>query len=294
MYKSSFLTSPLVTMTCYLIINLSFYLSFTTSYAQNNPNPNTTIDNFISNQMNNKHFAGLSTVIVKEGEIVWQESYGFADVPNNIPVEDTTIFMLASVSKLFTGTALMQLYKDGKINSLDEPINNYLPFSIVIPNHVVTPITFRHLLTHTSGIKDNDNVTNQYYSTGDPTITLVSCMERYFCPCGMDYRSSGNFHNRTPGSGYDYSNMGTALIGYLVERIAQMPFDEYCAGNLFNPLCMDKTAWYLSGLNTAEVARPHQNKNGNYAALAHYGFADYPNGQLRSNVVDLANYMLTF
>ena len=272
------------------LLFISLLLPFFT-IAQN-PNPSTVIDNYILGEMNYEKFPGMSTLIVKEGEIVWVESYGFSDIENNIPVNDSTAFLLASVSKIFTGTALMQLYENGQID-LDENINNYLPFPVFNPNFISDSITFRMLMTHTSSIKDNWNVMDFYYSIGDPTISLADCIERYFSPTGIDY-SVNNFSAQPPGSSYYYSNMATALSGYLVEVISASLFDEYCNLNLFDKLCMPNTSWYLSGFDTTNVARPYSWEGGEYVPYAHYGFADYPNGQLRSNVLDLANFLIAY
>lgn len=257
-----------------------------------NPNPNVAVDNAILDQMDSELLPGVSTVIVKGGEIVWIQSYGLADVPNNVSVTDSTAFMLASVSKLFTGTALMQL-ADGGIINLDTDINHHLPFPIEIPNFESDSITFRQLMTHTSSIMDAD-VMDTYYSSGDPTITLANCIQRFFSPTGTDYSAVNNFHNNAPGTVYDYSNIATALSGYLVEVITQTPFDQYCREHIFDALCMENTDWNLSYFDTNQVARPHQYVNNNYQALTHYGFADYPDGQLRSDVQDIANFMITF
>lgn len=77
--------------------------------AQENPNPSPAVDAYILNEMEMERFAGASVVIVKDGQIVFLESYGMADMEQNLPVEPNTVFLLASVSKLFTGTAAMQL-----------------------------------------------------------------------------------------------------------------------------------------------------------------------------------------
>jgi CubicO group peptidase (beta-lactamase class C family) len=258
-----------------------------------NPNPSTTLDAYITGEMSTEKIPGMSTLIVKDGEIVWMESYGFADVANNISVTDSTVFLMASVSKVFTGTALMQLYENGQIN-LDEDINNYLPFSIDIPNFTADSITFRMLMTHTSSIKDNGPVMDTYYSVGDPTITLADCMERYFSTSGSDYNATANFHNNAPNTTYDYSNMGTALAGYLVEVISGIPFSEFCNNNIFDEICMTNTSWYLADFDTTNVARPYKWQAGQYVPYNHYGFADYPNGQLRSNITDMANFAITY
>ncbi|MBM77629.1 MAG: hypothetical protein CL846_04045 [Crocinitomicaceae bacterium] len=261
--------------------------------SQLNPNPDATLDAYILNKMNEKNFPGLSSVVVKNGEIVWVESYGYADVENLVPVEDTTVFMLASVSKLFTGTAAMKLHENNTIN-IDENINDYLPWNLEIPGYANDTVTFRQLMTHTSSIKDNYAAMGNYYGYPDPTISLANCMERYFTINGVDYNSTSNFLNYLPGTYYKYSNMASALNGYLVEIASSTPFDQYCENNIFNPLCMNKTSWFFSDFDSAEVARPHQYQNGANVPINHYGFADYPNGQLRSNVMDLAKFMVTY
>jgi CubicO group peptidase (beta-lactamase class C family) len=258
-----------------------------------NPNPNAQLDAFILEEMQAENIPGMATVIVKGGEVVWRKGYGLADVAGNVPVTDSTIFALASVSKLFTGTALMQLAEGGQID-LDGPINAHMPFNVVNPNHPSAAITFRMLMTHTSSIQDNEPVMDTYYGPGDPTMPLSELMERYFSPNGADYDAQNNFLASAPSAAFEYSNIATALAGYLVERVAQMPFDAYCNEHIFDRLCMRSTSWFLAGLDVAQVAKPHTYANGQYTTLAHYGFADYPDGLLRSNVTDLAHFMITF
>tara|TARA_B110000196_G_scaffold309614_1_gene311453 strand:- start:129 stop:1061 length:933 start_codon:yes stop_codon:yes gene_type:complete len=150
------------------------------------------------------------------------------------------------------------------------------------------------LMTHTSSIKDNGPVMDTYYSIGDPIITLVDCMERYFSTSGSDYNAIANFHNNAPSTIYDYSNMATALAGYLVEVISGIPFSEYCNNNIFDKICMKNTSWYLADFDISNVARPYKWQGGQYIPYNHYGFADYPNGQLRSNVTDMANFAISY
>ena len=258
-----------------------------------NPNPSASVDALIQSEMTQERLPGVATIIVKNGVIVWIESYGFADIGNNIPVEDSTVFLLASISKVFTGTAAMQLHENGIID-LNEDINNHLPYDIYNPNFVDDAITFKDIMTHSSSIQDNDPVMNTYYDYPDPSIALSDVMERYFSTEGEDYDATANFLNEAPGSTSKYSNIATALNGYLVERAAGMPFNDYCDNNIFEPLCMDKTAWHMADFDTTHVARPYKYTGGNYVPYAHYGFADYPDGQLRSNVSDLGNFMIAY
>lgn len=276
-----------------LVTVVIFLITFGYANSQTNPNPNPEIDAFILNEMNTEHFPGVSTVIVKDDKIVWIKSYGFADVANSIPVSDTTVFLLASVSKVFSGTAAMQLFENNIID-LNDDVNLYLPWTLQIPGFPTSPVTFRQLMTHTSSIQDNNTVMDTYYDYPDPSITLADCMERYFSTSGIDYDPTANFLPNAPGNIYEYSNIATALNGYLVGVASGMPFDQYCNNNIFNKLCMNKTSWFFANLDSADVARPYQFSVGSYIPYAHYGFADYPDGQLRSNVTDMANFMIAY
>ena len=273
-----------------IVITLLFFSQY--GIAQN-PNPSASVDNYILDEMEAENAPGMSTLIVKGGEIVWLNHYGFADLENNVTVSDSTAFMLASISKVFTGTALMHLRQSGHIN-LDEDINNYLDFDIDIPNFETDSITFRMLMTHTASILDNDTPMDTYYSNGDPTISLSDVIQRYFSTSGSDYNTSLNFSNNAPGTAYEYSNMGTALAGYMVEAVSGMDFSEYCNTHIFDKLCMNTTSWYLADYDTNTVARPYQWSGNQYVPYAHYGFADYPDGQLRSTSLDLANFLLAY
>ncbi len=275
----------------YFLSYLSF-LIILSSHSQN-PNPSSILDEYILAEMGEEHFPGTTTVIVKEGEIVWIQSYGFADIENGVLVTDSTQFLLASMSKLFTGTATMQLKESGMLE-LDDDINEHLPWVLQHPVQSTTPLTIQQLMTHTSSIKDNWGAMANYYGYPDPTLSLEDCMQDYFTLTGGNYDANQNFSSATPGTAYSYSNMATALNGYITEIVSATPFDDFCDANIFEPLCMEKTAWHMADLDSNEVARPYSYSNGNFVANPHYGFADYPDGQLRSSALDLANFMIAF
>ena len=274
------------------LVVLFMFLKTASCFGQN-PNPSVSLDEYIMNEMESEHFPGMATVIVKNGEIVWLQCYGFADIENGIPVTDSTQFLLASMSKLFTGTATMQLKEDGMLQ-LNNDINEYLPWPLNHPVQSTTPMTIQQLMTHTSSIKDNWSAMSNYYGYPDPSMSLEACMQDYFTVTGGNYNANQNFLSATPGTVFNYSNMATALNGYITEIVSSMPFDDYCDEHIFEPLCMEKTAWHMADLDSNEVARPYSYSNGNFVANPHYGFADYPDGQLRSSITDLANYMIAF
>ncbi|MEY3444180.1 MAG: hypothetical protein RLZZ519_2461 [Bacteroidota bacterium] len=241
---------------------------------------------YLADEMDRQHIPAASVLIFRGQTVLYERYLGMADRENSVALGADNIFLLASVSKTITATALLQLFDAGDF-ALDDPINNHLPFAVNHPD-ANTPITFRHLLTHTSGILDASS-TDELYAYGmDSPIDLGDLMRDYLVPGGLYYDDKANFADFAPGEGYEYSNMGSALMGVLVEEISGMDFNSYCKQHIFQPLGMTHTFWRLSETDTTTIVRPYEFSRGDYHPLQHYTFPDYPNGGLRSNGVDLA------
>jgi CubicO group peptidase (beta-lactamase class C family) len=251
------------------------------------------VNSYVLNTMSTYHIPGVAACVAKQGRIVWTGSYGYAIIEQDVPVADTTLFMLASISKTFTGAALLQLWEAGLFD-LDDDINDYLPFTITHAYFPASTITFRMLLTHTAGLKDNWAVMYSVYVYGDSPIPLGEYVEEYFTPGGIYYSVSGNFYNWAPGTGWSYCNEAFALIGHLVETISGIPFDQYCNDSLFAPLGMHRTSWFLADLDTNNVAMPYTWNGTGYTPEGYYGYADYPAGQLRTSSVELTRHLIAF
>jgi CubicO group peptidase (beta-lactamase class C family) len=251
------------------------------------------VDSLILYAMSSYRIPGVAACAVKDGRIIWTGSYGYAIIERDIPVADTTLFMLASISKTFTGAALLQLWEAG-LFGLDDDINDYLPFTVFNPNHPDSVITFRSLLTHTSSIKDNWDVMYAVYVYGDSPIPLGEYVEGYLTPGGEYYSATANFYTWAPEHGWSYCNEAFALVAYLVEIISGIPFDQYCNDSLFTPLGMYETSWFLADLDTNNVAMPYHYSGGTYVPQGYYGYADYPAGQLRTSSIQLARHLLAF
>ena len=118
------------------------------------PQNPTDLDRFILDGMKGAKVPGLAAAVVKDGNIIWTGAYGWANIENKTPVTNETLFQVASVSKPVTAFAIMQLVEQGLL-TLDADINEVLPFPVRNPRHPKVPITLKHLLTHTSGIRDN-------------------------------------------------------------------------------------------------------------------------------------------
>ena len=251
------------------------------------------LENFLQATMQSKHIPGLATVIVKDGGVCYEGYFGTADFEQNLEVSSSTIFMLASVSKTVTGTALIKLHEDGHF-ALEDDINDYLPINVQHPDFPNTPITFEMLLSHTASIRDNWDLMPYY--PGDYPEPLAVFLYNYLDPQGANYDPNLNFGNPEPGTVQSYSNIGYALIGYLVQVISGQTFDAYCKEHIFGPLQMNSTNWFLADTDLEQLAMPYyyQNNTSEYVAYGHYGYPDYPDGQLRASALDMANFLIAY
>jgi CubicO group peptidase (beta-lactamase class C family) len=272
------------------------------------------VDRSINGWMKKKKVPGLAACIVMGDKIVWSNGYGWANIEKEIPfTPDKTLFQIASVSKTITATAIMQL-RDKDYFKLDDDINKHLHFSVRNPKYPDKPITFRHLLTHTSSIRDN-NFVYSTYSTGDPAITLKEFVTEYFTPNGL-YWKSKNFSKHGPGEKKAYSNVGFALLGYLIETISKKPLEAYLQENIYIPLGMGETSFYIANLDVSKHAisytyakklRKKLIEDGDGLLLpegtspkigfnghAPYSYPTVSDGLVRTSVHQLARFMMAY
>lgn len=248
-------------------------------------------EDYLADEMDDNKIAAMSVTIFKEDQILYENYLGNSQIDQNISLENDHLFLLASVSKMVTATALLQLQEDGQF-SLDDEINNFLPFEVEIPNYQ-TDITFQMLLTHTSGIADSDEAGDLYEYGSNHSISLEDFLESYFVSTGEFYNENENFYDFEPGTEHEYSNIGNALMGLLVQEISGMDFNEYCKQNIFNPLEMTHTYWLLDEISET-IVQPYYYEAGEFVEIEHYSFPDYPNGGLRSTSRDFSKFLGAF
>ncbi len=171
---------------------------------------------------------GAVVVVVKDGQVLVQKGYGYADREKNLPVDaQSTLFRPGSVSKLFTWTALMQLVEQGKLD-LDADLNRYLDFKI--PAHKSGKVlTLRHAMTHTTGLEETARDLLTYT---DKAPNLGAVLKGYVPPYVYE-----------PGTTPGYSNYATALAGYIIERVSGQPFDDYIEHKVLLPLGMKNSTF---------------------------------------------------
>jgi CubicO group peptidase (beta-lactamase class C family) len=180
------------------------------------------LDGFMPVALARGGFAGAVVVVVKDGAVLCEKGYGYADIEQRMPVDPRkTLFRPGSVSKLFTWTAVMQLVEAGKLD-LDADVNRYLDFQI--PPREGKPITLRHLMTHTPGFEE----TIRGLITASPSGRSLGEELKRWVPTRVFEAGT------TPA----YSNYGAALAGYIVERVSHEPFEAYVEAHIFAPLGM--------------------------------------------------------
>ncbi len=260
-----------------------------------NPVNNEMFDKIMLKLMEIAHMSALSAVIVKDNEVVWTKGYGLYDRERNKEADEETIYLVASISKTFTATALMQLYEKGYFD-LDDDVNNYLPFSLRNPNHPDMPITFRMLLAHQSSLATEREDLPTFFTRIIPGNLEVA---GYPYPFLKDYLVSGGIHykpgvwtNVPPGEEMYYANIGYSLLGYLVEILSGNSFGEYCREYIFEPLGMKNTSFRLANVNVSRVAVPYDFQLGEYYPILHYDLLDCPAGGLRTSVSDISHFLI--
>ena len=187
------------------------------------------LDGFLPYALARGNIAGGVVVVVKDGQVLLQKGYGYADVEKKEPVDAAaTLFRPGSVSKLFTWTAVMQLVERGKLD-LDADVNQYLDFKIP-PGPAGEPVTLRDLLTHTPGFEE---ALKELISEDPSRIATLADTVKGWVPERIFEAGT------TPA----YSNYGTGLAGYIVERVSGLSFDDYLDRNIFGPLGMSKSSF---------------------------------------------------
>jgi CubicO group peptidase (beta-lactamase class C family) len=184
------------------------------------------LDGLLPYALQSGDVAGAVVVVVKDGEVLIQKGYGYADVAKRTPVDpERTLFRIGSVAKLFTWTAVMQLVESGRLD-LDRDVNEYLDFTI--PARDGKPITLQNLMTHTPGFEE----VLKNLITDDPG--RLPPLDEYLKTWTPE-------RIYPPGEIPAYSNYGATLAGYIVQRVSGEPYDDYIDRHVFEPLGMANT-----------------------------------------------------
>lgn len=173
---------------------------------------------------------GCAVGVSLNGEPVFEKAFGLADMEHNIANTPQTIFESGSVAKQFTAAALILLQQDGKLN-IDDPVRKYIP---ELPDYG-KPLTIRHILTHTAGLRDWGSVMALTgVGRGDRVVTQAIALDVIYRQKHLDFE---------PGAEYSYSNSGYQLAAEIVERVSGKKFGDFVAERIFKPLGMTNSSW---------------------------------------------------
>lgn len=201
------------------------------------------------------HLIGMSVAVVCNDEIADIYHYGKANLERNIDINNTTLYRIASISKLITATALMILY-DRKLFMLDEDISKYLGYHVKNPYYPDSIITFRMLLSHTSSIQDGDaygNFLSLSYRQNPSPLLKDLLIE------GASYYEKNIWQNKAPGSYFTYCNLNYGIIGALIEKISGERFDIFIKNEIVEPLSIEATFNVTTIKNTDNLATLYRN-----------------------------------
>lgn len=238
------------------------------------------LDGVLIPAMRDKHVAGATVSVVKDGALFLAKGYGYADVATRTPVDPAaTLFRIGSTTKLFTWTAVMQQVEQGKLD-LDADVNRYLDFKI--PATYAQPITLRHIMTHTPGFEEDSR-------------DLIGDDPKDIQPMGRWLATHMPGRVRPPGTYSSYSNYATALAGYIVQRVSGEPWEAYIERHILQPLDMRHTTGRqpLPAALLPDMSQGYKYADGDYEAKKfEVIIGGSPAGSISASATDMAKFMI--
>jgi CubicO group peptidase (beta-lactamase class C family) len=235
------------------------------------------LDGLMPAQLEREDVAGAVVAVVKDGHVLFAKGYGFSDVTKRKPVSPSdTLFRPGSISKLFTWTSVMQLVEQGKLD-LDRDVNEYIDFKI--PPAFDKPVTLRNIMTHTPGFEE---AIKELFVSGAAHVR----------PLGEYLRDHIPARIFPPGTTPAYSNYGTALAGYIVQRVSGKPFDQYVSDNIYGPLSMPHTTFVQPLPSDLQPLMSNGYVRASQPSKSYEFVQAYPAGSVATSAVDMCNFMI--
>ncbi len=194
---------------------------------------------------------GLSLVVVKNGKVIYEKGFGWADEPLKIASTPESVYHWWSITKVATAIAIMQLQEQGKLQ-LDDTVHKFLPFfNVQYPSVNSRPVTIRHLLTHSSGLPDPGwRIIGWIHHDGEPAVNQTALVKKVL----PDY-STLEF---APGESTLYTNIGYMVLGAVIEKLTNQSYEEYIREHVLQPLGMHHTDFlYTQEMEPNEAAGSH-------------------------------------
>ncbi|MDF3077067.1 MAG: beta-lactamase [Sphingobacteriaceae bacterium] len=244
----------------------------------------------IAAMMQKLKVVGLSVAVVKKGDIIYKNSFGLRDIESNAPLKEGDLFRIASISKSFSATSIMQLMEAGKL-ALDDDFSKLIGFKVRNPKYPEAAITLAMVLSHRSSINDSEGYFNLDVINPDKNPNYAKCYNSY-----------------EPGKGYEYCNLNFNMVGSVIEKFSGERFDNYVSRHILKPLglyggyCVDSldASRFVTLYEYDSIANKYTPQPMAYAPrreeISKYvmGYTTpifSPTGGMKISAVDLAKYM---
>ncbi len=230
---------------------------------------------------------GLAVAVARDGKIMYFNGAGHADIKARTPISETTVFRLASISKLFTTVGLLQQWERKKF-MLTDPVNNYLDAGKVVVKQGWPDVTFHHLLTHRSGIGELPRLSDAF----KPGFGMLVTGKDAFVPPLRSIHARPVRPNVPPGTKYAYSNFGFSLLGYLLELIhgSGKSFRDIMVDDILDPLGMVHSDFDRTDRVIELEATGYKRVASRFSVAKYYQNITKPAGNLYSTVQDMARF----
>ncbi|HEY3939314.1 MAG TPA: serine hydrolase domain-containing protein [Bryobacteraceae bacterium] len=247
--------------------------------------PNAEVDSIFAS-LAGRTSPGLAVLVRKNGQTVFQRGYGVRDLQALAKIGPETDFRLASFTKQFTAMEIMLLVRDGKLR-YDEPLTDVFPDFPAYGRN----ITIRHLLTHTSGLPDYEDLMTEIEKEKGPRWTATHQIQDQEVLALLKQQTHGKF---APGTSWAYSNSGYVLLGLIAAKVSGTGFGQVLQDRIFGPLHMRDTLAYVAGKNTVPHRAYGHEKEGDRFIPADQSStsATLGDGGVYSNLTDLAKWDL--
>jgi CubicO group peptidase (beta-lactamase class C family) len=233
------------------------------------------IDQLIESELQKSGTPGATLIVVHNGKIVHARGYGYADLESHLKADENTVWPLASITKVLTSIAVMQLVDSSKIK-LDEDVNTYLKW-VQVPNTFPKPITVADLLRHTSGL---DELPGRRFEKPED----VPPFEKFLSTHLVRYRPPGEFTS--------YSSYGMSLAGLLVEDVSGSSYSDYIRTHLFEPLGMKSARVMTKSGDEKGVATPYEIEDGKAKRIDYEWYATPPVASAVMSANDMARLLI--
>jgi CubicO group peptidase (beta-lactamase class C family) len=220
-----------------------------------------------------------SIALVSNDRVIWSGAYGYSNLWARTPASTNTVYLIGSTFKAMSTFALLQQMEQGKFQ-LDDPVNKYLTDFKIVGEDPQHPITFRHLLTHTSGLPGDFGAFPVWGDTVPPSLN--------------DYLGKALKVTRAPLSKVEYSNLAFTLVAYLVQKFSGVPYKQYIQEHIFTPLEMNSTAFEPRPDMEERLSIPYvvDEKTGSQVGTVRVKASVWPAGIVYGTVLNQANWLI--